>query len=151
MSEPCLNHIENYWKTKTNTSNKLFRKGQFEEALVGYKDALYRAEVLNHNLSACIRHHVPFIQVYIISCNNIAYTHVELKQEEQAEIMFRRVIYYLLHLLHKQHPDIKTEEIQNELKRAAITYTDFVTENKGDKNLLSVLTALKKQLQKSPG
>lgn len=136
MSELCLNHIENYWKAKTTTSNKLFRKGQFKEALEGYKDALYRAEVLNDHVSSCIRHHVPFVQVYVISCNNIAYTHMELKQQEQAGIVFRRVIYYLLHLLKNKHPGINADEIQSELKKATITYTDFAAENKGNKNVL---------------
>lgn len=141
MSEPCLNHIENFWKAKTKASNQLFRKGQFEEALKGYKDALYRAEVLNNHLSDCIRNRVPFIQLYVISCNNIAYTHVELKQQKEAGAMFRRVVYYLLHLLKHEHPDINTEEIQSELKRAALTYTDFAAENKNkvDKDLFSVL------------
>ena len=46
MSDTCMNHIEKYWQALTVANNELFNKGDFEKALSGYKDALYRAEVL---------------------------------------------------------------------------------------------------------
>lgn len=141
MSDTCIRHIENYWKAKTTASNELFNKGHFQDALLGYKDALYRAEVLNNNLSDCIRASVPFTQVYIISCNNLANTYEELQKYEEAENMLKRVVYYLLHLSGNQ--DLDMNETQSELKRAALNYVRFVEKNNlgkaGQEHLFSEL------------
>lgn len=145
MSEICINQIENYWKAKTTTSNTLFNKGLFEEALLGYKNALYRAEILNRNPSDCIRNNTPFMQIYIISCNNIANTYKELKQFEEAENTLKRVVYYLLHLSHNNNLNI--DEVRKELKRATISYVNFVKENGRDqKQQETLFTVLKEQL-----
>lgn len=36
MSDICMNHIENYWKSLTTSSNKHFNQGNFEESLEIY-------------------------------------------------------------------------------------------------------------------
>ncbi|WP_103071786.1 tetratricopeptide repeat protein [Aquimarina sediminis] len=131
MSEVCIKHIANYWKAKTTISNRLFNQGKFKEALLGYKDALYRAEVLNMNQEDCIRDKVPFMQIYIISYNNLANVYKELKQQEEAENTLKRVVYYLLYLVGTDCIDVN--EIQKELKRATVSYLDFVEKNGGDK------------------
>ncbi|UII34562.1 tetratricopeptide repeat protein [Fulvivirga ulvae] len=127
MSDTCVKHIEDFWKNKTKSSTELFNKGSFEEALEGYQEALYRAEVLNHNFSNCLRVGIPFIQVYVISCNNLANTYEEMGQLEEAEKMLKRVIYYLLHMA--GNDTLNIEEIQSELKRASLCYVRFADEN----------------------
>ncbi|MDY8136619.1 tetratricopeptide repeat protein [Aquimarina sp. 2201CG5-10] len=146
MSEICINHIENYWKAKTTTSNVLFNKGQFKEALLGYKNALYRAEILNMNQSDCIRNNTPFMQIYIISCNNIANTYKELNLFEETENTLKRIVYYLLYLSHNN--DLNIAEVRTELKRATTTYVNFIKENQKDKKQQETLfTVLKERLK----
>ena len=47
MCESRLKHIENHWKAKTEVSNALFRKGDYEQSLNGYREALNHAMVFN--------------------------------------------------------------------------------------------------------
>lgn len=127
MSDSCMSHIEKYWQLLTVANNELFNKGDFEKALCGYKDALYRAEVLNNHIPDCIRLKIPFIQVYIISCNNLANTYEELGNLEEAENMLKRTVYYLLHISSNKELDIG--EIQLELKKATLSYMRFAEKN----------------------
>lgn len=141
MRETCMKYIEANWKRHTVLSNELFRKKEFGQALSGYKEALYRAEVMNEHISDCLRLKIPFIQVYIISCNNLANTYEASGHIEEAEGMFKRVVYYLLHLAGNK--DLNIDEIQSELKRATINYMRFVEKvndgNAKQKQLLRVL------------
>lgn len=130
MDETCINHIENRWQSNTMVSNDLFQQRMFNQALRGYQDALSAAEVLNNHHEDCMLTGVPFIQMYIISCNNMANTYIELRQTEDAENMLKRVVYYLLHLIEKKTFDI--HEIENELKRAAVEYVNFVSQTGGN-------------------
>lgn len=123
MNDTCMNHIERHWQTLTVSTNELFNKGDFKEALFRYKDALYKAEVLNNHISECIRLKIPVVQVYIISCNNLVNTYEELGNQEESEKMLKRVIYYLLHLTANHALNI--DEIQSELKRATLAYDRF--------------------------
>lgn len=143
MSDTCINHIENYWKTKTTLSNACFEQGDFDEALSGYKNALYRAEVLNNHQLDCLRLNIPFIQVYIISCNNLSNTYRELGQLEEAEKMLKRAVYYLLHLALK--PELPGEEIQTELSRASLALLNFAEKSGGKKKQEKLLSDLKEQ------
>jgi hypothetical protein len=148
MSDACINRIEECWKIKTTASNDLFNEEKYEDALWGYKDALYRAEVLNNYTGDCIRGGVPFMQVYIISCSNVANTYLALGQKEEAGSMLKRVIYYLLHLA--LQPDMDIDEIQHELKRAAMEYTSFIEKTDGDKQQQeTVFQDLKEQVKAS--
>lgn len=124
MGDTCMNHIERYWQELTASTNELFNKGDFKKALIGYENALYRAEVLNNNISDCIRMKIPFLQVYIISCNNVAYTYEELGKQDEAENMLKRTVYYLLHLMNNS--ELNTNEIQSELKRATVAHAQYV-------------------------
>ena len=145
MSDTCMNHIERHWQTLTVSNNLLFNKGHFETALSGYKDALYRAEVLNNNIADCVRLQTPFVQVYIISCNNLANTYEELGCLEDAEKMLKRVVYYLLLLINKKV--VNSDEIQSELKRATIAYSCFVEKHDVIKSKQNrVFNDLKEQL-----
>lgn len=118
-----MNHLERYWKTLTVSSNENFNQKNYLEALKGYKEAMYRAEVLNNHWELCVQLKIPVIQVYLISCNNLAYTYEELHQLDQAQKFLKRAIYFLIHLL--EHTDISSMEIQSDLKQALLTYADF--------------------------
>ncbi len=145
MSDTCMNHIERHWQALTVSNNEFFNKGDFEKALSGYKDALYRAEILNNNISDCIRLKTPFVQVYIISCNNLANTYKELGNKEEAENLLKRVVYYLLHLT--KNKELKIDELHLELKRATLAYVHFLEKNKIVKSKQEKLfTVLKEQL-----
>lgn len=143
MSELYLHRIENHWKTKITASNELFDKEKFKEALVGYKEALYNAEALNNYPLDCMNTNIPFIHMYIISCNNLANTHIELEQSEKGEKMLKRVVYYLLNLANKEYTNIG--EIQCELKRAYTVLVNFVEKNgRFDKELETIFSDIKK-------
>lgn len=145
MSDTCMDHIERYWQSLTVSNNEHFNKGNFEKALSGYKDALYRAEVLNNNIPDCIRLKIPFIQVYIISCNNLANTYEELGKLEEAENMLKRTVYYLLHL--SGNKALNPDEIQSELKRATLAYVRFAEKNNtGKEKQEQLFRTLKEQL-----
>jgi len=124
MSDTCMNHIEGHWKTLTDTANDRFRNGEMEKALETYQEALYRAEVLNNHRQDCLRLHIPFVQVYIISCNNLVNTCTELGRHREAEKMLRRVVYYLLHLS-SVRDEIDSAELQRELRKASVALLDF--------------------------
>ena len=124
MSETCIKHIENYWKILTTKGNELFDKGAFEQALDSYQNALYRAEVLNNNFSDCIRLKIPFIQVYVISCNNLANCYQEMKDLKKADEMLRRTIYFLSYFSEENYT-----EIQRELRKSTINYINFIQKN----------------------
>jgi len=128
MSDACMNHIENHWKVLTNFANEVFDKGNFEKALSAYENALYRAEVLNNNIRDCIRLKIPFIQVYIVSCNNLANTYEKLGKYKEAEKILKRVIYYLLYLV--KNKDVDKDEIQSELKKSILFLNNFANKNK---------------------
>lgn len=148
MSEACINHIEKHWQALTTSSNTIFNQGNFEKALTGYKNALYRAEVLNNHTSDCLRLKIPFIQIFIISCNNLAHTYEELGKLEESENMLKRVVYYLLHLV--ANKKLNHNEIQSELKRATLNYVRFAEKNNTGKiKQEKLFTALKEQLEKN--
>lgn len=87
------------------------------------------AEVLNNHQPDCMKLNIPFIQVYTISCNNLANTYCKLGKQKEAEKILKRVFYYLLHLVAK--PELNTEEIQSELKRAIIALLHLTDKNGG--------------------
>ncbi|TPN81230.1 tetratricopeptide repeat protein [Aquimarina algicola] len=137
--ENIIYKTERLWKTITVDANTLFEQHKFKEALNNYKNALRQAEILNNYKSECIQGKIPFIQLYIISCNNIAYTYIELKLLEKAGDMFKRTIYYLLYLL-----DYDCAGIERELKRAVATYLDYsVKYEKDDDSQNKILSDIK--------
>ncbi|MGG5507804.1 MULTISPECIES: tetratricopeptide repeat protein [unclassified Myroides] len=133
MSDTCMNHLERYWKTLTLSSNEKFNQQNYLEALKGYKEAMYRAEVLNNHWELCSQLSIPVIQVYIISCTNLANTYEELQEMELAHSFFKRAIYFLIHLL--EHPSVSGETIQGDLKQALLNYADFTSRTQYDSTL----------------
>lgn len=141
MSDTCITHIEDHWKALTEVSNDFFEKGDFENALSGYKNALYRAEVLNNHFSDCLDLEIPFIQVYIISCSNLANTYDELGQQDEGAKVLLRAVHYLLHLSGME--GIDQEEIHRELKRAVLNLLSFTEKNGGIQKHEELLAGLK--------
>lgn len=127
MTDTSIRHIENHWKALTLSSNESFNAGAFNEALSGYQVALCQAEVLNNQQADCQRVNIPFMQVYIISCNNLSNTYHELRQYAEAENMLNRVVCYLLHLSAGEHVD--GAELKNELNRAIVALFNFIGKN----------------------
>lgn len=123
MSKPCIQHIESVWKEKTGSANHLFNKGKFKEALIGYEAALIDAEMLNDCRYEAARKGIPFMQIYAISCNNIAFTHEEMGEVESCKNMLERVLHYFLFLYREGRADDTV--LQNELKTAFFAYKDF--------------------------
>ncbi len=146
MSDTCIKHIEEAWRLKTTDANDLFNQGKFEDSLNGYEEALYRAEVLNNNLIEAKKTGTPVIQIFAISCNNIAFTHEKMGRSEEGEKMLKRVIYYLL--LHSNNKELDIKEIQNELKRAMLNYTEFADRNSIEiKNTEKVFSDIQEQFE----
>ena len=146
MSDTCIKHIEEAWKLKTELSNDLFNEGKFENSLNGYEEAICRAEVLNNNLIEAERIGIPVIQIFAISCNNMAYTYEKMGNCEEGEKMLKRVIYFLL--LQSNNKALNTKEIQNELKRAMLNYTEFANRNDIEiKNTEKVFTDIQEQFK----
>lgn len=144
MSTSCLHQIENYWKLKTANANQLFNKGKYKEALTDYKEALYRAEVLNNNITKCNNAGIPFVQVYMISCNNLVNTYQELGEINQAIKLLKRSVYYLLYLAKNNTSHLK--EIKSELKKVVITYFNFTKVTKQSNEEEQLMLALKEGL-----
>jgi len=132
MANSDLRAIERYWQTLTLSSNLLYNANKFEEALLSYQCSLASAELLNNHLTDCIYLEVPVMQVYIISCNNLANTYIALGDFEQADRMLKRVLYYLLHLV--VHVQLDQNEIQSELKRATSAYQQFAEKTNMEKH-----------------
>ncbi|MEO8932941.1 MAG: tetratricopeptide repeat protein, partial [Xanthomarina sp.] len=131
----------------TVSANELFNKKDYSKSLENYKEALYRAEVLNNHFENCIRLKIPFIQAYVISCNNLAYTYEELGRLEEAESMLKKAIYYLLHF--SGNSTLNKDEIQAELKKATLALVSFTEKNTKEKNRQErLISTLRKQLIK---
>ncbi len=146
MENSCMKQVESHWQTLTASANLSFDQGDFERALPRYKDAHYRAEVLNGHIGDCMRLKIPFIQVFLISCNNLAYTYEALQRYEEGETMLKRSIHYLFHLLQSGY--IRFNEIQSDLKGAIATYVDYVRKlEDGDEKQEQFISMLNGQLE----
>lgn len=126
MSDSCIISLENQWKTKTVAANALFNKTEYVTAMEGYNEALYKAEALNMHSTDCLRVDVPYVQIFIISCNNLAYTFEAMGDFEAADKMLKRSVYYLLSLVNNKNS--KPQVILAELKRATLAYSAFTDE-----------------------
>lgn len=124
---------EKYWQQVTMSTNEIFENKKLDEALVGYITALQKAEELNNNMLKCIHLKIPFIQVYIISCNNLSNTYMNLGYHDKAENLLKRVVYYLLHISSDKR--LNTIEVQAELKKAVLNYFNFL--DKTGRDLIS--------------
>ncbi len=131
MSDSCILSLEDQWKTKTVTANALFNETKYNSAIKEYNKA-YKAEALNIHSTDCLRVNVPYVQILIISCNNIVYTFEAMGELDLAEKMLKRSVYYLLSIVNCKNS--QADIIQSELKRATLAYSEFINK-KGIKNL----------------
>ncbi len=72
MSDCQIVATRNNWEKNTIIANKYFSDGIYSEALSRYLSVLKIAEQLNHFSQDCKRLNIPFIQLFIISCNNLS-------------------------------------------------------------------------------
>lgn len=115
--------LEEQWEAHTLAANAFFEQGQYEAALPGYAAALRQAEALNEQAQACLELGVPFVQMYIIACNNLSNTYLELGQLAETERLLKRPIYYLLHL--QNEASVAVPDLESELRRATLVYLAF--------------------------
>lgn len=133
MSDNCIRHIENYWNEQTSKSDKEFNKGNYNQALDGYYNAMYRSEVLNNHYENCLKLDIKFIKIYVTSCNNLANTYLQLDNIEAAEKFLKKAFCFLMNL--SSHKILSLQStIQSELKNAIFAYTDFINKN-SNKNI----------------
>ncbi|MBL1407232.1 hypothetical protein [Sphingobacterium faecale] len=145
MENSCMKHVEEHWQTLTVSANGAFEQGDWQLALSLYNDALYRAEVLNDHIGECMRLKIPFIQVFLISCNNLAHTYQQLCREEEGENMLKRGIHYLFHLIRRKQ--IEFLEVQSDLKAAIANYVSFVQQSEeGDTKQRDLVEMVNEQL-----
>lgn len=128
MSTSDLLSIENEWKEITVVGNSYF-EAQNKIALLKYLRAFSIAEKLVTHSAACKKCNIPNIQIYLISCNNIAETYCQLKKWEQADKMYRRAIFYLLFINESAINQKDTEEISKSLFRQVLLYKEFTTKS----------------------
>jgi hypothetical protein len=100
--------------------------GSLKKPLWAMKKLYVELRVLNNHQADAIEKGISFIQVFVISCNNIAFTYEEMGEIEKCKKMLKRVIYYFL-FLSKGQADVSI--IQNELKLALLAYKDFADKN----------------------
>lgn len=115
---------EGLWKDLIVRANSFFESSDWSAALQGYKKALGQAERLNTMQVACEKENIPYVQIYVVSCMNLAHTYMELADFESAEKMLRRIIYYLLHLL--EVCSFSDVGLLQELKRATLILMSFL-------------------------
>lgn len=129
MSDTCVNHIKNYWKILTSDAHKHFKEGNYETALDNYLNALYRAEVLNNNSLDCVRLKVPFVQLYLLSCNNLANCYQKMERINETCEMLKKSIIFLLRFSNNEK--IHTE-MKQKLQKTTQNFLNF-TQNKNIK------------------
>ncbi|AEL25113.1 hypothetical protein [Cyclobacterium marinum] len=127
MSAQGLISLENTWKTHTNAGNNQFRTGCFMKALLFYEKALEIAKLINQHKEKCTKVSIPYIQIFVISCNNMANTYEELCKPEKTEKLLKRVVYFLLTL--SEQGLVSSEVLHNEMRLSMINFTDYVKRN----------------------
>lgn len=132
------------------TEDKCFQQALFcwqvQGVSSGYEEALCRAEVLNQHLKKAMIIGIPFIQIFAISCNNIAFTYEKMGLSQKGEKMLQRVVYFLV--FQHEKTEHNSREIQSELKRAMLNYNEFANRNTLDvDNVKLVFKDIQKQLK----
>ncbi|MCW3464530.1 tetratricopeptide repeat protein [Chitinophaga nivalis] len=118
---------EDTWKTHTDAGNRLCQLHRYPEGIPYYEQALATAETLLTEIDTVYQvAEIPVIELYIISCNNIAYCYWELNDLESSES-------YFLQSLEKMEALSKSKQVSQyvqhkalrELTRVAVAYLDF--------------------------
>lgn len=144
-----MKHIERYWQKLTVDANDLFAGGDLDRALTAYRTAMVRAEILCKHIPECLKLKIPFIQVYIISCNNMAFTYERLGIQEEAEAMLKQAVYFLLKV--SNCPQLNFEEIQSELRKATLAYMQVLQKSKaGEIKQQQLYSKLNEELSDCP-
>lgn len=119
--------LEISWKRYTLNGNAFFDQKSWHEAAIRYEKALYYAEKLNIRHQHCLSLGIPYVQIFIISCNNLANTYSEINKIEQTEKLLERAVFYLIHQAEINAVDQNT--LENELKKAVLSLLTFLKNN----------------------
>jgi tetratricopeptide (TPR) repeat protein len=126
MSDACVKHVELAWKVKTTIANQYFNDGIYDLALMGYLEALARAEVLNSNGSQNLKF-IPLVQIMVISYTNLSNTYLELKDYKSARNMYTRTVCFLLSTLYsKGKSKENTKNIDSAFRNVFLSYSAFL-------------------------
>ncbi len=126
MSEACVKHVELAWKVKTTIANQYFNDGNYDLALMGYLEALARAEVLKNNGFQNLKF-IPLVQIMVISYTNLSNTYLELKDYKNAKSMYTGTICFLIAILHskgKNKENIKS--VMGAFRNVFLSYSTFL-------------------------
>lgn len=123
MSELCLRRVENFWKKKTEKSNTYFDNEQYNTALEGYQEALLRAEILLVYRNDAMALKIPFLQIYIISCNNLAEAYEKLKLPTKGVQVLEKVLHQLLFLF--KEGEIDAIVFNKEMAKAIVNFKRY--------------------------
>lgn len=117
--------IEADWKARTAAGNVLFAAGRAKEAVADYAAALALAGTLNRR-SDCPQAAIPSVQIFIISCRNLAHAHLALGMVAEADAFMRRSVHFLIHLIEEEATEPALARMaQRELGRAMMAYAAF--------------------------
>ncbi|MTG97261.1 MULTISPECIES: hypothetical protein [Myroides] len=92
MSINCLKFVEESWKLKQATADKLIETGKKEEALYSYIEAFTRAELMQTNYWKCLLSNIPIYSYYIESCIRISQLSYDLKDYSNSKKYYRKAI-----------------------------------------------------------
>lgn len=118
---------EAIWKTCTEEGNALFSEREYVNALEQYVRAFEIAtELLDVHAQAYFDAGIPVVPLYVISCNNLANTHWEMGDLEEADTCFLKP----LHAVKAITQDMDTRDTirykaLREVTRVMVTYLDF--------------------------
>ena len=137
MSTTDLTHIENDWKKATNLGNTVV-SDKVKASLYNYKEALKKAETLMKYHSKCIKLNIPVVDIFIISCNNLAEVYCLIKNWDKADKMIKRSIYYLEYL---EKQDITNEfsvKYLKQLTKQMLYYKEFTERSRLPENYVEL-------------
>ena len=126
MSEACVKHVELAWKVKTTIANQYFNDGNYDLALMGYLEALARAEVLKNNSSQNLKS-IPLVQIMVISYTNLSNTYLELEDYKSAKNMYTGTICFLISILYSKGKNKEnTKSIIGAFRNVFLSYSTFL-------------------------
>lgn len=137
--------IEQAWKRETAQGNSCFEYHQYQEAITAYTNAFGFATALVVEIdSSYAIAGIPALEIYNISCFNLANLYWDAGDLEKAEKFFLQPQRSILSIIkNNQSASTATNASIRELKRAVLIYLDFcqkagiVSKIKADHSLLN--------------
>ncbi|NSL91214.1 tetratricopeptide repeat protein [Chitinophaga solisilvae] len=125
--KPELLQKEAAWKQQTEEGNRLYHLNRYRESISYYYNALEIAEELLTDIDyAYLKTGVPVIDIYIISCNNIAGTYWDLQEPDSSEAYYLKPIQMIEALTQDmQLSRCLRVKASHHLIRVTVSYLDF--------------------------